>query len=192
MIKFNYRLLLSLFVGLIAFSCGDDDDPEPVVNEEELITDVTITLTNDSNSTDIVVYTWSDRDGDGGNAPTISDGDTLNTNASYTGRITLADNSDSTNPEDITTEILAEDEEHQFFFRSNPSDLVTIGYNDQDSNGNPLGQEIKLTTGAAATGTMTITLLHEPDKDAVGVSAGDPTNAGGETDVEVTFNLVVN
>ena len=40
-------------------------------------------------------------------------------------------------------------------------------------------------------GTITVILRHEPDKDASGVSNGDITNAGGETDIEVVFNVEV-
>ena len=36
-------------------------------------------------------------------------------------------------------------------------------------------------------GQFTVTLRHEPDKSAQGVSAGDITNAGGETDIEVSL-----
>ena len=36
-----------------------------------------------------------------------------------------------------------------------------------------------------------MTLRHEPAKDASGVAAGDITNAGGETDIEVTFDVTV-
>jgi len=61
-----------------------------------------------------------------------------------------------------------------------------------DADGNPIGLDFIVTTDAT-TGTeaFTITLRHEPSKDAAGVSAGDITNAGGETDVEVTFNVTV-
>ena len=48
-----------------------------------------------------------------------------------------------------------------------------------------------LTTGDAASGNITIILRHEPVKDAEGVSDGDITNAGGETDISVTFPVVV-
>ena len=34
-------------------------------------------------------------------------------------------------------------------------------------------------------------LRHEPDKSAAGVSSGDITNAGGETDIEVSFNVII-
>lgn len=50
--------------------------------------------------------------------------------------------------------------------------------------------ETTFTTDATyAGGDLKIVLLHEPNKDAEGVSAGDITNAGGDTDVEVTFAL---
>ena len=39
--------------------------------------------------------------------------------------------------------------------------------------------------------SYTITLRHEPAKTATGVSGGDITNAGGETDIEVVFDVTV-
>ena len=38
-------------------------------------------------------------------------------------------------------------------------------------------------------GTITITLRHEPNKGGEGVSNGDITNAGGETDAQVSYNV---
>jgi hypothetical protein len=38
---------------------------------------------------------------------------------------------------------------------------------------------------------VVVTLRHEPDKGAAGVSGGDITNAGGDTDIEVTFPVVI-
>jgi hypothetical protein len=48
-----------------------------------------------------------------------------------------------------------------------------------------------ISTSSAGSGTLTITLRHEPNKDGDNVADGDITNAGGETDVEVTFNIDV-
>jgi hypothetical protein len=39
--------------------------------------------------------------------------------------------------------------------------------------------------------TIRVTLIHEPMKSAAGVSSGDITNAGGETDIEVGLPVVV-
>jgi len=73
-----------------------------------------------------------------------------------------------------------------------------------DADGNPVGLSSTLTTGAAGSGTLTVTLRHEPMKSATGVTLrhepmksatgvadGDITNAGGETDIEIVFPVDV-
>ena len=64
-------------------------------------------------------------------------------------------------------------------------------YMDMDGNGNPIGLTTTVTTASAGSGAITITLRHEPDKTAAGVAGGDISNAGGETDIEVTFQVNV-
>jgi hypothetical protein len=96
--------------------------------------------------------------------------------------------------EDITLEVAEEELEHQFFYETLfPTELsdVNIAYNDLDEEGNPIGLSTVLTTGEMGSGTITVTLRHEPNKDAAGVSSGDIANAGGETDIEVTFNVEI-
>lgn len=46
-------------------------------------------------------------------------------------------------------------------------------------------------TGATSNGSLKITLKHQPNKSGTNVSIGDITNAGGETDIEVTLPIVV-
>ena len=60
-----------------------------------------------------------------------------------------------------------------------------------DTQGNPIGLQIILSTGVASSGSLTVTLRHEPNKSAEGVSDGDITNAGGETDITTTFNVSI-
>jgi len=129
-----------------------------------------------------------DLDGDGGVEPTITGG-SLEANHTYVGLVGLLNESE-TPAENITEEILEEDLEHQFFFQSSISDL-SVSYNDSDSEGNPLGLGTTISTGSPATGTLTVTLRHEPNKTASGVSDGDISNAGGETDIEVAFPIDV-
>ncbi|MBC7439017.1 MAG: hypothetical protein H7250_03405 [Flavobacterium sp.] len=69
--------------------------------------------------------------------------------------------------------------------------IGTFAYADQDANGKPIGLAFTLTTGAATTGNLTVTLKHEPNKSAAGVSTGNITNAGGATDASVTYPIVV-
>jgi len=63
---------------------------------------------------------------------------------------------------------------------------VTTEYDDEDENGNPVGLSFTLTTGAASSGSLTFTLRHEPTKPNDGLE-----NAGGSTDIEKSFDLVV-
>lgn len=181
------KLLTLLAVFAFAFtSCSDDDDPPAPVNEEEVITTMNVML-NDGTTTKMLTVT--DDDGDGPNAPVISTDD-LDANTTYQGTVEFLNELESP-VEDITAEVAEEDEAHQVFYVASSSLDVTVAYNDQDANGNPLGLDFTLTTGAASGGTLTVTLVHEGDKNAAGVSDGDPTNAGGETDIEAAFPISI-
>lgn len=171
---------------IIFLTACDKDDPTPPV-EEELITTLEYVLKTTPDDPGITLR-FEDLDGDGGNDPVITGG-TLQQFTSYTGTITLLNESEDP-AENITEEIDEEDEEHQLFFQST-IDGIDVDYTDEDDDGNPLGLTTTLTTGAAETGTLTITLRHEPNKEAAGVSNGDITNAGGETDIEVTFDIEI-
>ena len=179
-------LALLMILGLLFASCGDDDDPE-IPNEEEVITTLTYTLSPADNGPDVDLI-FQDLDGDGGNAPTITGG-TLAANTTYTGSLTFLNETESP-AEDITEEIEEEDEEHQVFFQTSITGL-SVAYNDTDPNGNPIGLSTTVTTGDSGSGTLTIILRHEPNKSAAGVSDGDIINAGGETDIEVSFPVTV-
>lgn len=179
-----------LFMALLVLvaSCSDDDDNTPEeINEEEVITTLTITLTSPGNP-DIVIQS-RDLDGDGPNAPMITGG-TLAANTTYTGSI-VALNELETPAEDITEEVAEEDDEHQFFFQSISGANITTTYLDFDGDGNPLGINFTLATGDASMGTLRVTLRHLLDKFATGVSGGDITNAGGDTDIEVDYPITI-
>ncbi len=177
--------ILSFFCLLFITAC-DKEDPD-VVEPPELITTVNVTL-NTSMGGPAVGMSFRDLDGDGGMEATTVGG-TVAANTTYTGSIELLNESISPS-ESITEEIQEEDEEHQFFFESSIPG-VDVAYNDQDADGNPIGLSFILTTGDVGSGDLTITLKHEPEKFEDGVADGDITNAGGETDIEVTFPVDV-
>ena len=181
------KLFTLLAVFAFAFtSCSDDDDaPEPV-NEEEVITTMNITLVDGATTK---LLTVTDDDGDGPNEPVITT-ESLVANTTYEGTIEFL-NELETPVEDITVEVAEESDEHQVFYVPTSSLNITVDYNDLDSNGNPLGLDFTLTTGDASGGTLTVTLIHEPNKNADGVSDGDPTNAGGETDIQAAFPISI-
>lgn len=178
-------LILSLVL-ISAISCESDDAPV-LVNEEEVITTVTLTLTPQGGGTTVTLES-KDLDGDGPNAPVVTISGSLAANTTYVGSVVFLNETESP-AEDITAEVSAEGVDHQLFF-ANTNSIATITYSDQDANGDPIGLSISLVTTAVGSGNLTVTLRHEPNKSGTDVSAGDITNAGGDTDVEVTFTNV--
>ena len=181
---------LFIILTTVVFSaCSNDDDNPIPVNEEEVITTLTASLTPVGGGATITLKT-QDLDGDGPNAPVITVSSPLSTNTTYNASLELLNETESP-AESINEEIEEEDEEHQFFFQAT-NDIATFSYSDLDSDGNPLGLEFTVTTAATAgSGDITITLRHEPSKSASGVSDGDITNAGGETDIQAIFPVTL-
>ena len=174
-------LTISIFAIALFASCSDDDVPEPV-NEEEVITTLTVTLDSGSGS---VVMQYQDLDGDGPDAGTVTVSGTLKANTSYDGSIVLLNETEDP-AENITEEIEEEDLDHQFFYTVGSGLDVTTEYTSFDSAGNELGLTFELNTAGASSGGLTFTLRHEPNKPNTGLADAD-----GETDIEVTFNVAV-
>ena len=150
----NYFLHFTflLIVSLSLTSCDPDD---PVIdNEEEVITTLVYALDPTDGGTEVFLI-FTDLDGDGGEDPTIMSAP-LAANTTYNGTLQVINQSDIPN-EDVTLEIMEEEEDHQFFFQSNLSN-INIEYNDNDANGDPVGIKSVLTTGEAEIGVLTITL----------------------------------
>ena len=164
--------------------------------EEEEINQVVLTFTPSAGG-DAITATWFDADGEGVGAPTIDDIN-LATDTQYDLTITLA-NTLGMEVEDITEEIMEEDDEHQFFFGFaediflNPvgdgnidSREDPLVYNDQDDNGNPVGLSTTWMTGEVTStpGDFRVVLKHQPD---VKTATSDATDGG--TDIDITFSL---
>lgn len=186
----TFKKVSILFLSALIFTaCSNDDDNPLPVNEEEVITTLTATLTPVGGGPTVTLQT-RDLDGDGPNPPVITVSGPLAVGTTYNGSLIIL-NETETPAEIINEEIEAEDDEHQFFFQAT-NGIATFNYVDFDGNGNPVGLSFTLTTSATAgSGSITITLRHEPNKDAAGVSEGDIANAGGETDIQAVFAVTV-
>ena len=153
---FKYALLAIPF---LYFSCDDDDDtPEPII-EEEVITTMTVTLVNHQNGNDVVTMQTQDLDGDGPNEPVVTVSGPLSAGTSYSGSIQWLNEMEDP-AEDITEEILEEDDEHQVFFSASGV-VMEFVYMDFDGDGNPLGTQFVLAPISQGDGSLTITLVHE-------------------------------
>ena len=177
-------LSTTIFATALIFSCSSDDDstPDPVL-EEEVITTMTITLTADGQA-DVILQT-QDLDGDGPDLPVVTVSGNLSSNTNYSGSITLLNETEDP-AENMTEEIEEEDLAHQFFYSVGSGLDAQTDYNDADSEGNPLGLDFVLSTYSASSGSITFTLRHEPNKPNMGLE-----DAGGETDIEATFNVSI-
>ncbi|WP_298420412.1 type 1 periplasmic binding fold superfamily protein [uncultured Kordia sp.] len=181
--KISILAVMAMTATFITGCSSDDDAPAPV-NEEEVITTLTATLTPVGGGAAITLQS-RDLDGDGPDAPVITVSGNLAASTTYNGAIVLL-NETETPAENITLEVEEEDDEHQFFFTTTTSLNITTANLNLDGNGNPLGTTFDVTTGAASTGSYTITLRHEPTKPNTGLS-----DAGGETDISVTFPVTI-
>ncbi len=182
----NFGLLLFGATALMISSCKKDNDGED--NEEEVVTTMQLTFVPQGGGT-TVTYKFDDPDGPGGTAPT-KDQINLVPNKAYGVTIQLLNKTVSP-AADITTEIAAEAQAHRFYYQVSAGSNIAISGLNNDAAGVPLGILSVWTTGAAATGTVKVTLRHyqgnPPNK-----LANDPVDSNkSSTDVEVEFNTRV-
>lgn len=182
----NKNLMMLLFAGIVLFmnSCKKETiDP----NESELITTVRLKLTNTlSSSINPLVYEFKDLDGEGGAAPVKFDDIVLQKNIPYICEVTVLN--ESVSPADnITAEIKAEANDHQFYFVPSSSNLLSVSNYDTDTQGLPLGLSSFWVTGVnAGNGTVKVVLKHKP-----GTKAANDLINKGETDIELDFKLII-
>ncbi len=173
-------LCLTLFT-----SCSDDDDNPTEVLEEELITNVTLTFTNNANAEDVVVLSSVAPDGQDGESTENVTG-SFTTGATYALTLGLA-----AEDEDVLNEdIIPEADEHFFVYAVNGINLTMTRDNDDEMgpDENKLGVKTTWIAGESSTGNLQISLIHEPE--TVDDSNGFGSATGGSEDINITFTGV--
>lgn len=183
--RIKTQIIAMLSITLLAGACKKDKDPvpapPPVTNDGEVITTLKLTFTDSASTTDVRYASFNDADGNGGNAPLI---DSIKLAPDKTWLTTVLLLNETVTPADtISNVVLAEAVDHIFCFTP-AGTTATVTITDLDANNKPLGLQSKWKTGVAGTGTMHVTLKHQP-----GVKDG--TCSPGETDVEVTFPIKI-
>ena len=193
------KLPLYLFAALtMGFASCESEDPEKE-NEGEVITDVTLKFQEVDASNNpvgaVVSFKASDPQGiEVGATPTIQ---TVNLTRGKKYLMTI-EVLNAIENEDITKEILEEAAEHQFYFLGSAftSNILTIAY--ADAGGVSLGLR-NLLTVSSSPGTnntsMRVVLRHDLNKSFNGANNPNFANfvqAGGETDLDITFPVVLN
>ena len=196
----NLRKVSLYLVALLAFgfaSC-ESEDPEKE-NEGEVITDVTLNFQelNASNALVGSVLSFKASDPQGievGKTPTVQS-ITLTKGKKYQMTIEVKNSIEN---EDITKEILEEAAAHQFFFLGQVFDSSFFSIQYADAGGVALGLKT-IVTVSSSTGTnnsnMRVVLRHDLNKSFPGASSPTFANfaqAGGETDLDITFPVILN
>lgn len=174
-------LVLISFISFSLFSCKDNDE---IHNENELITTVKLTFSENGNTSS---FSFTDKDGEGGKPPVI-DNISLKPNVTYALSVEFIDES-KTPSVNLTSEISEEGAEHLLVFTPQPLNLGVYTYSDKDVNGFPIGLKGSLKTSSVASGTLKVQLRHQPPIN--GKRTKDGTPGPGSDDVNIDFPIVL-
>jgi hypothetical protein len=179
-ISINLLAIMALLTGCGKILGNKNDEQENITTLRFIAVDVT------SGVGAIDTFEFSDPDGPGGNNPIIFETIRLEPNKSYTVGLQVLD--ESKNPiVDLSSEIMNEGDEHQFFYLSNILGF-NVTYSDKDVNSNPIGLNTQWNTPVGdRNGNLQVVLKHQPKSKA---PAPGNINAG-ETDVDVTFPVII-
>ena len=196
----NLKKVSLYLLALVAFGFASCESEDPTKeNDGEVITDVTLKFQelNASNALVGSVLSFKASDPQGievGKTPTIQS-ISLAKGKKYQMTIEVTN---AIKGEDITQEILTEAAAHQFFFLGQVFDSSFFSIQYADAGGIALGLKTTVTV-SSSTGTnnsnMRVVLRHDLIKSFPGASNPNFANfaqAGGETDLDLTFPVILN
>lgn len=187
-------VMLACLSGIIATaSCSDKTKHKvenPVVQEPELITTVTVKTTQIKPPYLVRYFMYRVINGTGSNHTEFhADRITLNANTDYDIEVLLSDET-KTPAADVTQEIITERNAHLFYYISEPVDgggSISVSERDTDDHGQPFGRICKWHTGDVGSGKLILELIHGPRNKL----ADERSKIAGSTDVEATFEVIL-
>ncbi|WP_276133992.1 hypothetical protein [Polluticoccus soli] len=176
-------ILLIAFTSLAMSACDKGGEPAIPV-EQELITTVKLLITDNAGFNKTFAYKVENGLGATTPGAITKDDVLLSPNKEYNVEVQLWN--DGANPADnITEEVISESNAHLFLFESTPAALLTFVNGSKDAANMPFNQRIVFKTGEAGGGELSVVLKHNPTNKAAQTTA----DAGGETDVDVSFHI---
>jgi len=170
---------------LAVSACGESSTAPG--GDSEVISRVTLTLTPPAGGAVLSSFI-DDSDGNGPTAPSAQVGTlALVRGITYSGTVKF-ENRLKTPAEDITTEVLAEANEHRVFYTVTNAG-VTITTTDVDGQNRPLGIRFSkvVTPAASGIGTVRVLLCHYGSTGKLATA----TSCTGDTDISLTFNFTI-
>jgi hypothetical protein len=205
-----------LVAGGLGTACADvEDHHHDHDHNHGLITTVNLTFTAvGEDGSEGMTFTWSDPESDGDpeiDDIVLSDASDEDSHETQEYLVDIELWNDLEEPvENVTAEIATANDEHQFFFTGsavsgpatgeNTEAIVEHGYADSDSMGFPVGLENTISTIALGEGQLVLTLRHLPPENdeavktadlAAEVASGGFGSIGGDTDIQIEFDMTV-
>lgn len=183
----TFSLALLALLVLATTGCKESNPNAPNTVDHDIVTTVTMVLKPVGSLIDSLVVVWEDIDGPGGSGPNRIDTLVLQAGVSYVGSL-LLENRSVLPVVNITNEINAEKDHHQFFFTVSDA-LGAVSVIDMDSRSLPVGLSFQLSatnSPTVALGSLRVQLSHWENS-----AEKDGTTPSAETDVSVTFPLSV-
>ena len=193
--------IIALFLFTLIFACSKDVDPEPA-HEEEAITLVTLEVSK-VGSSETIKYNFEVEGHDHDDHEEEEDDDDhddhdgehteieLEANSSYNVSISIYNDTDPNNIENITLEIIEEKDEHHIFYAITDElsgfSIAPASDDTVDSNGKSLNIKTTWTTTGETSGDVVAYLIHEP----VQKTGSTRNDFGGATDFEIEFEVHV-
>ena len=183
---FSLPSALLLTLALLVAACDSTDPGEDGAGEEEVISNVTISLENTTDNSTVTAEAIFNEAGVKQSADTLR----LTAGTTYQGTITLRDRFSN---EDITAEIEDERDEHQFFYEllGELANAASIVITDTDSNGYPVGLSFSVNVAPVPderSGDVRVVLGHYDERPK---EAGETISDIPETDIDFTYPAVI-
>ena len=172
------NLKYAFLLGVIFFISCSKDDPD-AINEQEFISNVIVTLASEDGETQTVDWDISEM-----NSQNIN----LKVNTNYNVNVSFINNSDPTDVENVTLEVIQEADEHQVFFEF-AEVSVNVSSAGNDTKVGLRGVLINSVWNASATGTglVRLYLIHQPTN----FNATTREGMGGFNDVAIDIPVSI-
>jgi len=169
-------------------ACLNDDHIPKQVNESEVITHVKLIFTQQDGTQSNYIYIDPKYRTENYQDPVIK----LQTSTPYKVEVEFWDYSNPDDIENVTEEILDEKDDHFITYQFYQTDISLTRLDTEeatDVNGVQIGLTTAWETSLPAKGAVQVTLIHQPEVKETHPASGN--HVGGETDVEVTFDLEI-
>jgi len=176
---FNLNQIIPLFYCLtLLFTSCSKDDPD-AINEQEYISNVVVTLASEDGESQTVDWDLSEM-----NSQNIN----LRVNTNYNVNVSFLNNSDPSDVDNVTLEIIEEADEHQVFFEFADVDVsVTSASNDTKVGTRGVLINSVWNATSAGTGLVRLYLVHQPTN----FNATTREAMGGFNDVSIDIPVTI-